>query len=84
MIQETSYHVRSNEVAENVDDRREQRFERRAHGGRTVTLDAADDVQLHPGGVGTANILQHGVIRLGSRERSHEQRTVPILAHGLP
>ena len=84
MFQETSYHVRSNEVAENVDERRKQRFERRAHGGRTVTLDAADDVQVNAGGIGTANILQHGVVRLGSGERSHEQRAVTILTHGAP
>lgn len=56
MLQETSYHVRSNEVAENVDDRREHGFERRADCRCTMRVDSSDHVQVNAGVVGMPNV----------------------------
>jgi hypothetical protein len=84
LIEKGSYHIRSDEVAKNVHDFREQCFERRAHGGRTMTLHAADDIQITAVGLDPPNIPPDGLIGLGALERSGEQRAVPVISNRLP
>ena len=55
MIQEASGHVFANEIAEDVDEGREKRFQRRAHGAHAVRLDRGGNVNVDTHRVRTRN-----------------------------
>jgi hypothetical protein len=84
LIEKASYHIRSNEVAENVHHRREQSYERGQHRLRAMIIDSTDDIQVNAVGFDEANFLQQGSIGLRTLERSREERRVPVIANRPP
>src|ERR1043166_1122494 len=80
MIEEILYHVGSNEIAEDVDERREQRFQRRVNGRGAMALDAGDDVQLNVAVGGPADVLQHGLVGLCAEKCPGDQGVVSVVA----
>jgi hypothetical protein len=85
VIEEVHSHVCSDEATQDVDDRREQGFDCRGNGWETVSIDTRNkSIQVNVGVAGTANAHQCGMLGLGARERSGEQRIVSVVANGTP
>jgi hypothetical protein len=84
VLDDSYRHVLSNEPTEYVDERGEQRFNARCHGGDAVRLDTRDhSVQLDAAVAGPADPRQYWMLRFRASERSSEQGGAAILAHGI-
>ena len=83
-IDESYRHVLSDEPTEYLDQRGEERFDRRGDGSDAVRLDTRDHaVQVNHAVVDPANVLQRRMVRFRASERPSEQRVASILAHGI-
>src|SRR5690348_12913404 len=82
MINEPNRHVLSDEPAEYLDERREQRFGGRRDCRDAVRLDVREHaIQVNAAAVHAAKVRQRGMINFGARERPQEQRVAPVIAH---
>jgi hypothetical protein len=79
VIKEIARHVRSNEVAENVEQRNNERLQRGAHTRGSVTLDCCDDIQIRSE-PGVPSGGPHGRVGLRAPHGSPEQSAVSVLA----
>ena len=76
-----SDHVGSDEIAEDVDKGREQRQKRRTDRGDPMPFDRGYDFEVYAGRVGSMDVLQERLRRLGPRECARQQCAVSLVAH---
>lgn len=84
MFEEVPYHVRSNEIAENVDERGKHCFEGVAHRVCPVVIDGDGDVRLDAVGVDETKIPERGPLGVHARERACQQRVASVVADRTP
>lgn len=82
VIEEVLYHVRSNDAAENVHNRRQQGFERLANRRCSVPPDNGPDIQMNAMAIDPAQVLQQRVLGLRARQRPSQQRHVSFVSNG--